>query len=64
MSEETYRWRIEVLYDGHQRRVVEHDSADDWSACETLGSLILYSKIVSVIKVFKDNEQIRHAEVR
>lgn len=64
MSGEKHQWRIEVLYDGHQRRIVEHDSADERSASETLGSLILYSNIASVIKVFKDNEQIRHIEVR
>lgn len=64
MSGEKHQWRIEVLYDGHTRRIVEHDSASEQSAGEVLASLILYSKTAQVIKVFKDNEQIRHIEVR
>lgn len=53
-----------MLYDGHQRRIVEYDGKNFAGVCETLGNLLLYSKTVDVLKIFCDNEQIRHIEVR
>ena len=65
MSEQKlHQWRIEVLYDGFQRRVIEYDGTDYAGVCETLGQLLLYSKTVDVLKIFRDNEQLRHIEVR
>ncbi len=65
MSEQkSHQWRIEVLYDGHQRRTVEYDGRDYAGVCETLGQLLLHSNTVDVLKIFRDGEQLRHIEVR
>ncbi len=61
---QSHQWRIEVLYDGHQRRIVEYEGANYVHVCQVLGDLLLYSKTVDVLKIFQDNAQLRHIEVR
>ncbi len=63
-EEKSHRWRIEVLYDGHQRRIIEYDGDNYTSVCAALGNLLIYSKTVDVLKIFRDDEQLRHIEVR